>query len=141
MDEDYCIAACKSNIEQRSDAIQARNSLGKKSDHRQQLNIIVHCQHGLDPNCTCVKTFRVDKNCPLTYQEALVGAASYRRSIIENHTRELEYYLLCKIIKPKRNKQDNFIRKYESIYGSLLSNYVFETDQSVAHLNRNISST
>jgi hypothetical protein len=140
------VAYAEGGIAERSTATQERNLLGKNkwyhASRRKALNTIVHCRHGLDPNCSCVQNFLVDKTCPLTEQQAKVGAASLIRSEIEKlNILDPRYVPLTKIIKCREDEQDSCIRRYESIYGPLLTEDIFEVDSSIAHLKSPTSVT
>jgi hypothetical protein len=123
--------------DQRFQATQERNSLPNGNWYqRKTLNGIVHCRHGLDPDCPCAQNFQVDKSRSLTEQEAKVGAASYGRSEMERNNQwdTDKFRLLSEIIKCTENEQKHHINQYESIYGPLLTEYIFKIDHSVAHL-------
>jgi hypothetical protein len=126
-------------IDQRYRATQERNCMNKVNcshiHHRKTLNGIVHCPHGLHPNCPCVQNFSVNESCPLTEQQAKVGTASFIRSEIEKSRKgDPRYFLLTMIIKCDDDKQDDYIREYETKFGPLLTDDLFEIDSSIAHL-------
>jgi hypothetical protein len=128
----------KSNTQQRYIANEYRNSLDRsqrRSVRRTFLNDIVHCQHGLDPDCPCVQKIAVDKDNLLTEQQAKVGVASFRRSEIEkSKTKDPRYVPLTKLLKCGKDELDSHIREYESNHGPLLSKDVVERDYSISHL-------
>ena len=126
---------------QRYVAVHERNYMNKKNQfyaaQRQTYNKIVHCPHGLDPNCACVQNFSVNKNVPLTEKQAKVGVASFLRSEIERtESIDPRYRPLTKIIKSRKDELDKYISDYETQFGSLLTDDLFEKDGSIAHLRK-----
>lgn len=135
--EDRLVAQAQSEESDRFLASEERN-LGPADRHRRKiLNDVIHCQHGLDPDCSCARNFSGDKTHKLTEQQVKVGAASFVRSEMERlgEIDRFKYSILSKIIKCEEDKRDFYINQYEMKYGPLLTNEISDIDEPLAHLN------